>query len=75
MAIRLLTTCPFHVTAADEGGIRIEDAKTGQSWLLTNQQTRDFARIVTGRRKIAENELFKKEHARRMQTWEAQDKT
>jgi hypothetical protein len=59
---RLLTTPPFGVSPADDGGIRLEDPKTGQIWLLTNQQTRDFARLISHRRKIAEKTMVEKEN-------------
>jgi hypothetical protein len=60
---RLLTTPPFGVSPADDGGIRLEDPKTGQIWLLTNQQTRDFARLISHRRKIAEKTMVEKERS------------
>jgi len=63
---RLSTTPPFGVSAADDGGIRLEDPKTGQVWFLTNQETRDFAKIITRRRKIAERAMVEKDLAR---TW------
>ena len=62
---RLLTTPPFGVSAADNGGIRLEDRKTGQVWLLTNQETRDFARLIARRRKIAEKDMVEKTGARK----------
>src|SRR5215813_2819405 len=60
---RLLTTPPFGVSPADDGGIRLEDPKTGQIWLLTNQQTRDFARLISHLRKIAEKTMVEKERS------------
>jgi hypothetical protein len=49
------TTCPFEVTAGCSAGIVIRDRKTGQSWRLTNQGTREFARLVGRQRRIAED--------------------
>lgn len=60
---RLLTAPPFGVSAVDDGGIRLEDPRTGQVWFLTNQETRDFARIITRRRKIAEKAMIDKDRA------------
>jgi hypothetical protein len=49
------TTSPFEVIAADNAGIVIEDRKTGQSWRLSNQQTREFVRLIGRRRRLAEH--------------------
>jgi len=48
------TTCPFEVTAGRNGSITIEDRKTGQSWCLSNRQTRQFVRLIGDRRRLAE---------------------
>jgi hypothetical protein len=48
------TTCPFEVTAGDRAGIVIEDRKTGQSWRLSNQQAREFGRLIGRHRRLAE---------------------
>jgi len=40
------TTFPFEVIAGNDAGIVIEDRKTGQSWRLSNQQTREFVRLI-----------------------------
>ena len=48
------TTSPFEVIA-DNAGIVIEDRKTGQSWRLSNQQTREFVRLIGRRRRLAEH--------------------
>ncbi len=48
------TTCPFEVIAGDKAGIVIEDRKTGQSWRLSNQQTREFGRLIGRHRRLAE---------------------
>jgi hypothetical protein len=57
-------TCPFGVFAGDEGGILIEDRKSGQSWVLTNQQSRVFGRLIMRQRKVAEKHLAEIERAR-----------
>ena len=57
-------TCPFGVFAGDEGGIVIEDRQSGQSWVLTNQQSRVFGRLITRQRKVAEKHLAENERAR-----------
>jgi hypothetical protein len=49
------TTCPFEVIAGNNAGIVIEDRKTGQSWRLSNQQTREFVRLIGRRRRLAEH--------------------
>jgi hypothetical protein len=49
------TTCPFKVTAGNGGGIVIEDRKTGQSWRLTNRQSREFVRMIGRGRRTAEH--------------------
>jgi len=49
------TTCPFEVIVGDNAGIVIEDRKTGQSWRLSNQQTRGFVRLIGRRRGLAEH--------------------
>ena len=49
------TTCPFEVVAGNNAGIVIEDRKTGQSWRLSNQQTREFVRLIGRRRRLAEH--------------------
>ena len=49
------TTCPFEVIVGDNAGIVIEDRKTGQSWRLSNQQTRGFVRLIGRRRRLAEH--------------------
>jgi hypothetical protein len=49
------TTCPFEVIAGDNAGIVIEDRKSGQSWRLSNQQTREFVRLIGRRRRLAEH--------------------
>jgi len=48
------TTCPFEVIAGDTAGIVIEDRKTGQSWRLSNQQAREFGRLIGRQRRLAE---------------------
>jgi hypothetical protein len=48
------TTCPFEVIAGDKAGIVIEDRKTGQSWRLSNQQAREFGRLIGRHRRLAE---------------------
>ena len=53
-------TCPFEVTAGKGGGIVIEDRTTGQSWQLTNDQSREFVRLIGRQRKTAEHHA---EHA------------
>jgi hypothetical protein len=47
------TTCPFEVIAGDKAGIVIEDRKTGQSWRLSNQQAREFGRLIGRHRRLA----------------------
>jgi hypothetical protein len=49
------TTCPFGVIAGNDAGIVIEDRKTGQSWRLSNQQAREFVRLIGRRRRLAEH--------------------
>jgi hypothetical protein len=49
------TTCPFEVIAGDYAGIVIEDRKTRQSWRLSNQQAREFVRLIGRRRRLAEH--------------------
>lgn len=49
------TTCPFEVIAGNNAGIVIEDRKTGQCWRLSNQQTREFVRLIGRRRRLAEH--------------------
>lgn len=49
------TTSPFEVIAGNDAGIVIEDRKTGQSWRLSNQQTREFVRLIGRRRRLAEH--------------------
>jgi len=49
------TTLPFAVTAGKLGGIVIEDAKTRQSWRLTNRETRQFVRLIGRQRRLAEH--------------------
>jgi len=48
------TTCPFEVIAGDKAGIVIEDRKTGQSWRLSNDQAREFGRLIGRHRRLAE---------------------
>ena len=48
------TTWPFEVIVGDNAGIVIEDRKTGQSWRLSNQQAREFGRLIVRRRRLAE---------------------
>jgi hypothetical protein len=48
------TTCPFEVIAGSNAGIVIEDRDTGQSWRLSNQQAREFGRLLRRHRKLAE---------------------
>ena len=48
------TTCPFKVVAGDTASIVIEDRKTGQSWRLSNDQAREFGRLLRRHRKLAE---------------------
>jgi len=48
------TTNPFEVIAGNDAGIVIEDRKTGQSWRLSNQQAREFGRLIGRRRRLAE---------------------
>ena len=47
------TTCPFKVVAGDTASIVIEDRKTGQSWRLSNQQAREFGRLIGRHRRLA----------------------
>jgi hypothetical protein len=49
------TTCPFEVIAGDNAGIVIEDRKTRQYWRLSNQQAREFVRLIGRRRRLAEH--------------------
>jgi hypothetical protein len=49
------TTLPFEVDAGNGGGIVIEDRKTRQSWRLSNDQTREFVRLIGRRRRLAEH--------------------
>ena len=56
--------CPFGVFARDDGGIVIEDQKSGQSWVLTNQQTRVFGRLIIRHRRLAEKHLVENDCAR-----------
>jgi len=49
------TTCPFEVIVGDSAGIVIEDRKTGQCWRLSNQQAREFGRLIVRRRRLAEH--------------------
>jgi hypothetical protein len=49
------TTCPFEVIAGDNAGIVIEDRKSRQSWRLSNQQAREFVRLIGRRRRLAEH--------------------
>ena len=49
------TTCPFDVIAGNNAGIVIEDRKTGQSWQLSNDQAREFGRLIGRRRRVAEH--------------------
>ena len=49
------TTCPYEVTAGKGGGIVIEDRKTGQSWRLTNRESREFVRLIGRQRRTAEH--------------------
>ena len=49
------TTLPFEVVAGNGGGIVIEDRKTRQSWRLSNDQTREFVRLIGRRRRLAEH--------------------
>ena len=49
------TTSPFEVIAGNDAGIVIEDRKTGQSWRLSNQQAREFGRLIGRRRRLAEH--------------------
>jgi hypothetical protein len=48
------TTLPFEVTAGKRGGIVIQEYKTGQSWWLSNRDTRQFVRLIGRRRRLAE---------------------
>ena len=48
------TNCPFQVIAGDKAGIVIEDRKTGQSWRLSNDQAREFGRLIRRHRRLAE---------------------
>lgn len=47
------TTCPFEVTAGNNAGIVIEDRESGQSWRLSNDQAREFGRLIVRRRRLA----------------------
>jgi hypothetical protein len=49
------TTSSFEVIAGNDAGIVIEDRKTGQSWRLSNQQAREFGRLIGRRRRLAEH--------------------
>jgi hypothetical protein len=76
MAIKYFPSCRFNVTAANEvGGVRIEDPKSEQSWVLANQEARDFVKLITRRRKIAEKEFAERERALSRATWEALSRT
>jgi hypothetical protein len=48
------TTLPFEVLAGKRGGIVIQEYKTGQSWSLSNRDTRQFVRLIGRRRRLAE---------------------
>jgi hypothetical protein len=48
------TTCPLEVIAGDKAGIVIEDRVTGQSWRFSNDQAREFGRLIGRRRRLAE---------------------
>jgi len=48
------TVCPFEVIAGDQAGIVIEDRRTGQSWRLSNDQAREFGRLIGRHRRLAE---------------------
>ena len=63
--------CPLRVTAADRGGVRIEDPKTQQSWLLANDDTRFFANAITHQRKIAEKQCAERNRAEAMRRRQA----
>lgn len=54
MTIRFIT-CPFEVIAGTNAGIVIEDRETGQSWRLSNDQAREFGRLIVRRRRLAEH--------------------
>jgi len=56
------TTCPFEVNAGRNRGIKIEDRKTGQSWHLSNRQTRQFVRLIGDRRRLAEQLEYHRAH-------------
>ena len=49
-----MTACPFEVIAGDKAGIVIEDRKTAQSWRLSNDQAREFGRLIGRHRRLAE---------------------
>ena len=49
------TTLPFEVTAEKSGGIVIEERKTGQSWRLSNRESREFVRLIGRQRRTAEH--------------------
>jgi len=53
MTVRFIT-CPFEVIAGDNAGIVLEDRETGQSWRLSNDQAREFGRLIGRRRRLAE---------------------
>jgi len=55
---KYFTTCPFEVIAGDKAGIVIEDPKTGQSWQLSNQQAREFGRLMLRQRRLAEQARY-----------------
>ena len=48
------TTCPFKVIVGDMASIVVEDRKTGQTWRLSNDQAREFGRLLRRHRKLAE---------------------
>jgi len=48
------TTCPLEVIAGDKAGIVIEDRNTGRSWRFSNDQGREFGRLIGRRRRLAE---------------------
>ena len=53
MTVKFIT-CPFEVIAGNNAGIVLEDRETGQSWRLSNDQAREFGRLLLRRRRLAE---------------------
>jgi hypothetical protein len=46
------------VSAGDKADIVIEHCKRGQSWRTSNQQAREFGRMLVARKAVAKVEVF-----------------